>query len=74
VCFDDPLTEPGRSATYLRTVLDTVTATGKAWLSLVTLDGRPALRACITSYRTDETTIASLRHLLADARAASRNS
>jgi aromatic-L-amino-acid/L-tryptophan decarboxylase len=73
VCFDDPLTEPGRSATYLRTILDTVTATGRAWLSLVTLDGRTALRACITSYRTDETTIASLRRLLADARAASRN-
>lgn len=73
VCFDDPLIEPSRSAAHLQAVLDTVTATGKAWLSLVTLDDRPALRACITSYRTDETTITSLRRLLADTRAASRD-
>jgi aromatic-L-amino-acid/L-tryptophan decarboxylase len=73
VCFDDPLVEADRSGAHLRAVLDTVTATGRAWLSLVTLDGLPALRACITSYRTDETSIASLRRLLADARAASRN-
>jgi hypothetical protein len=43
----------------------------KVFLSLVTLDGRPAIRACITSYRTNETTIASLRNLLIDARASS---
>jgi hypothetical protein len=63
--------EPVRSAAHLRAIVDAVTATGRAWLSLVTLDGRPAIRACITSYRTNETTIASLRNLLIDARASS---
>lgn len=67
-CFDDPAVEPERSATHLRAIVDAVTATGRAWLSLVMLDGRPALRACITSYRTDEATIASLRRLLIEAR------
>lgn len=71
VCFDDPDVEPVHSAAHLRAIIDTVTATGRAWLSLVTLDRRPAVRACITSYRTDETTIASLRRLLVDARTSS---
>jgi hypothetical protein len=71
MCFDDPDVEPVRSAAHLRAIVDAVTATGRAWLSLVTLDGRPAIRACITSYRTNETTIASLRNLLIDARASS---
>lgn len=69
VCFDDPLVDPRRSAAHLRSVLDAVTASGRAWVSLVTLDDQPALRACITSYRTDDTTLATVRHLLADARA-----
>jgi aromatic-L-amino-acid decarboxylase len=71
VCFDDPNVEPERSAAHLQTIVDAITTTGRAWLSLVTLDDRPAIRACITSYRTDDTTITSLRHLLINARASS---
>jgi aromatic-L-amino-acid/L-tryptophan decarboxylase len=71
VCFDDPDIEPTRSGAHLRSIVDAVTTTGRAWLSLVTLDGRPAIRTCITSYRTDQTTIASLRRLLVDARGVS---
>jgi aromatic-L-amino-acid decarboxylase len=70
VCFDDPQVDPERSAAHLRAVVDAVAATGRAWVSLVTLDGRPAIRACITSYRTDETTITLVRRLLANARRA----
>jgi aromatic-L-amino-acid decarboxylase len=70
VCFDDPRVEPERSAAHLRAIVDAVAATGRAWVSTVTLDGCPAVRACITSYRTDESTIALVRRLLADARAA----
>jgi glutamate/tyrosine decarboxylase-like PLP-dependent enzyme len=72
VCFDDPDVEPERSEAHLRAIVDAVAATGRAWVSLVTLDGRPAVRACITSYRTDEPTIALVRRLLADARATTR--
>jgi aromatic-L-amino-acid/L-tryptophan decarboxylase len=74
VCFDDPNVDPddpvdpASAAAYLRAIVDAVTATGKAWLSLVVLDGQPAIRACVTSYRTDETTLASLRRLLLDTR------
>jgi aromatic-L-amino-acid/L-tryptophan decarboxylase len=68
VCFDDPSVGEGRSAAHLRAIVDAVTATGRTWLSLVTLDGLPAVRACITSYRTDDATVESLRRLLTDAR------
>jgi glutamate/tyrosine decarboxylase-like PLP-dependent enzyme len=72
VCFDDPVVAPDRSAAHLRAIADAVSRTGQAWISLVTLDDRPALRACITSYRTDDTTIAEVRRLLADGRSAQR--
>jgi glutamate/tyrosine decarboxylase-like PLP-dependent enzyme len=68
VCFDDPDVDAVRSGSHLQAILDAVTATGSAWLSLVTLDGVPAIRACITSYRTDEPTLESVRRLLDKAR------
>jgi hypothetical protein len=61
-----------RSAAHLHAILDAVIAGGTAWLSSVTLEGRPALRACITSYRTGEDTIASLRRQLDAARSDGR--
>ncbi|HEY3140219.1 MAG TPA: hypothetical protein VGJ86_03775 [Acidimicrobiales bacterium] len=70
VCFDDPDVKPPRSAAHLRAIVDAVAATGRAWLSLVAAGGRPAIRACITSYRPDETTIASVRRMLIDAKTA----
>jgi glutamate/tyrosine decarboxylase-like PLP-dependent enzyme len=76
VCVDDPdgPDGPGAVGPHLRAIVDAVTATGRAWLSLVALDGRPAIRACITSYRTDEATIASVRRLMVEARDAARRS
>jgi glutamate/tyrosine decarboxylase-like PLP-dependent enzyme len=72
VCFDDPAVGADRSPAHLDAILDAVIARGTAWLSRVTLDGRPALRACITSYRTSEDTIASLRRQLVAARSDAR--
>jgi glutamate/tyrosine decarboxylase-like PLP-dependent enzyme len=46
-------------------VRDRVLASGVAWISMVRLsNGRPALRACITSYRTDERDIDMLVNAL----------
>jgi len=72
VCFDDPAVGHDRSPAHLHAILDAVVAGGTAWLSQVALDGRPALRACITSYRTSEDTIASLRRQLVAARSDAR--
>ena len=64
VCVDDPAVPPDTQGTHLRAIVDAVAATGSAWLSLVDLDRRPAIRACITSYRTDPGTVDTVRHLL----------
>jgi glutamate/tyrosine decarboxylase-like PLP-dependent enzyme len=72
VCFDDPAVEADRSAAHLHAILDAVIAGGTAWLSSVTLGSRPAIRACITSYRTDEDSITSLRNQLVAARSSRR--
>ncbi len=74
VCFDDPEVGPAASPAHLQRIVDAVTATGAAWLSLVTLDDRTAIRACITSYRTTDETIESVRRLLVEARTSSRES
>lgn len=51
VCFTDPGT--GGKPVALRPVLDRVLASGQAWISIAELPGiGPALRACITNYRT----------------------
>lgn len=72
VCFDDPAVAPDRSSAHLHAILDAVIAGGTAWLSQVALDGWPALRACITSYRTSDDTVASLRRQLVAARTDAR--
>jgi aromatic-L-amino-acid decarboxylase len=52
VCFTHPLIENGAST--VSAVVDQVVRKGRAWISEVRLSTRPdaALRACITSYRT----------------------
>lgn len=53
VCFTHPTIRDGRSSA--RQIVDAVNGTGRAWLSEVTLTGRGSvLRACVTSYRTNE--------------------
>ena len=46
-------------------------ASGRAWISSVKLgpEARPALRACITNYRTDAVDVAALLETLDEARA-----
>ena len=59
VCFTHPDIE--RGAITLQSILDRVIDSGRAWISEVTLsDGRHALRACITSYRTQPEDVAIL--------------
>lgn len=54
---------PDRDA--CRRVVDDLVRSGRAWISLVEVRGAPALRACITSYRTGPEQIARLREDLA---------
>jgi hypothetical protein len=44
-----------------------VETSGAAWISVAKLAGRPALRACITSYRTTQSDIDALGDALIDA-------
>ncbi|HEY7817880.1 MAG TPA: aminotransferase class V-fold PLP-dependent enzyme [Vicinamibacteria bacterium] len=69
VCFQDGGREEGSSFTYLKALADRVVASGNAWVSMVSLGGNtPGIRACVTSFRTEE------RHLqgLVDALVAAR--
>ena len=68
VCFtpaDDDSSET------LESIARHVVSSGVAWISVAQLAGRPALRACITSYRSTETDLDALCSELAAARAAS---
>jgi glutamate/tyrosine decarboxylase-like PLP-dependent enzyme len=59
VCFTHPDIRSGRLTTT--DVLETIYARGNVWISEVALGGRErVLRACITSFRTDQTDIACL--------------
>jgi glutamate/tyrosine decarboxylase-like PLP-dependent enzyme len=70
VCFDDT-TRVSRQEDHLKTILQQVLDSGRAWISLTSLDGRiPALRACITNYRTGEADVDALIDILNDARSA----
>lgn len=69
VCFVDGSHAGGGSAEYLSRVAAAVLASGRAWISTVTLGGsRPALRACITNYRTGPDDLEALVDALAAAR------
>jgi aromatic-L-amino-acid/L-tryptophan decarboxylase len=66
-CFT-PAHESWDMATHQKAA-DAVVASGKAWISSVLLDGKvPALRACITNYRTGPEEIETLVTVLAGAR------
>jgi glutamate/tyrosine decarboxylase-like PLP-dependent enzyme len=66
VCFSHADLDAGElSAAAL---VGAIQRSGAAWLSLVDLRGRPALRACITSFRTDEADLDALVDLLDDQR------
>ena len=55
VCFQDARREDGSSLQYLKAMADAVVESGSAWVSITTLGARlPAIRACITSFRTEE--------------------
>jgi glutamate/tyrosine decarboxylase-like PLP-dependent enzyme len=72
VCFVDPQREgrEGRSAAFLEAVAADVVATGEAWISTVALgEAGPALRACVTNYRTGPEDVDALVAALAGARA-----
>lgn len=69
VCFVDTRTSTGRSLEYLQAVADHVVAAGAAWISTTRLRGdTPALRACITNYRTGIPDLEALVSALEDAR------
>lgn len=65
VCFvpDGPA-----GAEELARIARAVEASGDAWISVAQLDGVPALRACITSYRTTEADLEALADVLERAR------
>lgn len=55
------------SPAELTRVADAIIRTGKAWIArIVTTDGRPVLKACITSYRTTTTDVDQLIQLLTE--------
>jgi glutamate/tyrosine decarboxylase-like PLP-dependent enzyme len=69
VCFVDRWRPDGRSAEYLDAVARHVVSSGKAWLSTTRLGSHtPALRACISNYRTTEDDVRLLIACLAEAR------
>jgi aromatic-L-amino-acid decarboxylase len=57
--------EPGADAARVQATVDRVVGSGRAWVSFVLLAGRrPAVRACITSHRTEERHVDALVELL----------
>jgi glutamate/tyrosine decarboxylase-like PLP-dependent enzyme len=68
-CFVDARHPAGDGAEHLARVAAAVLESGQAWISTVTLGGsRPALRACITNYRTGPEDLDALVGALAAAR------
>ena len=71
VCFTDPgarTLKPQAASEWHDRVAQHVVASGEAWISPAHLAGAPALRACITSYRTTRRDIDRLVTALASAR------
>jgi glutamate/tyrosine decarboxylase-like PLP-dependent enzyme len=68
VCFTDPAR---RDSFHLDRIVERVLASGEAWISRATLGGTtPAIRACITNFRTGEKEAAALVQSLELARKA----
>jgi glutamate/tyrosine decarboxylase-like PLP-dependent enzyme len=69
LCFVDRQNPEGKSLEFLEAVQREVVASGEAWISITRLDDdSPALRACITNYRTEEEDIFALVRALNRAR------
>ena len=68
MCFV-PASDADTAGSTLAAIARHVETSGTAWISVAELAGRPALRACITSYRTTERDIDDLCDALAAARA-----
>jgi len=66
VCIADP-DRPDDTGHHQRMV-DTIVASGRAWLSVTRLAHRPAIRICITSHRTTQRNIDELAGLLDEVR------
>jgi glutamate/tyrosine decarboxylase-like PLP-dependent enzyme len=61
VCFQDGRHPEGGTLPYLQKVADAVVESGEAWISTTSLGGRvPALRACISNFRTGESDLDGL--------------
>lgn len=73
VCFTDAAHLEGARRDYLEAVARTVVASGHVWISSTVLGGeKPALRACITNYRTEPQDVDALLSELEKARASLR--
>ncbi|WP_407562226.1 pyridoxal phosphate-dependent decarboxylase family protein [Streptomyces sp. 184] len=73
VCVADPAAEamgPGPSGQWHAAVVAHVVRGGQAWISLVRLNGRSAIRLCITSHRTRAHDIETAVAALGEARSA----
>ncbi len=73
VCFTDPDADPANAAAHHDALAAQVVGSGQAWISPTRLNGKPVLRACITSYRTDSGDLHILLDTLDQARAALGN-
>ena len=66
VCFVDPAAPHDMS--HHQRIVDRILDTGQAWISTTAVNGRPTIRACITSHRTTHQDIDALVELLQEAR------
>ena len=72
VCFQDARRNEGASFPYLKAIADGVVASRTAWVSMVALGSKvPAIRACITSFRTQDGDLEALVESLAEHRPSS---
>jgi len=68
VCFMDPTHPQGRAYPYLKNIAARVVSAGNAWISTSNISSLPALRACVTNYRTAERDVDMLINELSVAR------
>jgi glutamate/tyrosine decarboxylase-like PLP-dependent enzyme len=69
VCFQDARHPQGGSLPHLKAMADAVVASGRAWVSVTRLGADvPAIRACITSFRTEESDLEALVETLSSVR------